>query len=767
MALQPDYLLSNSQGPPRPPANLPLVQTAWQRKWTVVAGVLAGLLLGGLYCQLSRPVYQATAQVLVLKKHPDIITGVDTRGAPVEDYVSTHQVLIKSPVIIDRAIAKGRLASLPSLAGQSDVTDWITRGLTVSRNKGPVGENNVLELSFRGKDANDCRVVLSAVLESYKDFLDETYKAMGDDTLKLIARARDDLQNDLDQKNAAYVEFAKQSPLPGKAKEGLELRLRRLDTIQAQRSALLLRRAKVQAQLEALETARTEKHSPETLVAMVSDFSGRSDSDELRREKPLTLQEQLLPLLMEEEKLRQSLGANHPDVQSVRTRIEAAREFFARPSPAWRAPAGAAQEPAAAAATVGRYVDYLKQKLNQIKIEEELHTTLFNAELAEARKLTSYAIQDEMLLARIASTQQLYDNDVKRLKEVRLIMDVGGYYPQTIAPPAAGRQVAPRPLLAMPVAAFLGLMCGLGGAYLAAARDKRFRSADEVPQQLGIPLVGTIPLFRPDGAAWRQLRSGEPAPDPMLCTHYRPRSLEAEAFRSLRTALYFSTLGQGRKVIEITSPGALDGKSTLAANLAVAIAQSGKRVVLVDADLRTPRVHKLFGLLPTSGLASVLAGTAEPQEAVQASGIDGLSVLPCGPLPANPAELLTSPAFKDLLELLREQSDFVIVDTPPLLEVTDASVVASRVDGVLLTLRLGKNGRPAAEAAAETLAAVGATLLGVVVNGTDRRSGPAGYRHGPYLDRPADRYPVAVAVNGTDAGRDTGDARASALDGSP
>jgi succinoglycan biosynthesis transport protein ExoP len=239
----------------------------------------------------------------------------------------------------------------------------------------------------------------------------------------------------------------------------------------------------------------------------------------------------------------------------------------------------------------------------------------------------------------------------------------------------------------------------------------------------------------------------------MLCTYYRPRSLEAEAFRSLRTALYFSALGEGCKVIQITSPNAQEGKSTLAANLAVSIAQSGKRVVLVDADLRTPQVHKMLGLAASAGLASVLAGAAEPNDAVLPSSIPGLSVLACGPVPPNPAELLTSPAFKDLLDLLRDRSDFVIVDTPPLLAVTDASVVASRVDGVLLTLRLSRSSQPAAAGAAQALAAVGAPLLGVIVNATDRRAGPAGYHQGHYLDQGAGRYTVAVSANGTDPDR--------------
>jgi capsular exopolysaccharide synthesis family protein len=183
-------------------------------------------------------------------------------------------------------------------------------------------------------------------------------------------------------------------------------------------------------------------------------------------------------------------------------------------------------------------------------------------------------------------------------------------------------------------------------------------------------------------------------------------------------------------VVQITSPNPEDGKSTLTANLAVSIAQSGKRILLIDADLRKPQVHKIFGVGGDVGLVSVITGEVDPAEAIQPSAIPGLSLLPCGPVPPNPAELLTAPRFKDLLDVLREQFDFVLIDTPPLLAVTDPSVVAPRVDGVLLTVRITKNGRPAAERAKEMLDTLGANVLGVVVNGIDRNNGAGSYAYG-------------------------------------
>ena len=209
-------------------------------------------------------------------------------------------------------------------------------------------------------------------------------------------------------------------------------------------------------------------------------------------------------------------------------------------------------------------------------------------------------------------------------------------------------------------------------------------------------------------------------------------SREAESFRGLRTALYFSTQGEGHKVVQVTSPDPGDGKTTLVANLGVSIAQSGKRILLIDADCRRPRQHRIFNVDASVGLVSVLKGEAELSDAVQETEVVGLSVLPSGPHQHNPAELLTSPEFQDLVELLREQYDFVLLDTPPILVVTDPSVVAPRVDGVLITIRVRKNGRPSAMRAADALNTLGAKILGVVVNGVGGRPGYGQYGHDHY-----------------------------------
>lgn len=198
-----------------------------------------------------------------------------------------------------------------------------------------------------------------------------------------------------------------------------------------------------------------------------------------------------------------------------------------------------------------------------------------------------------------------------------------------------------------------------------------------------------------------------------LIAFFQPRSAQAEAFRQLRTAIQHPSGGHPIRTILATSPDPEDGKSAALANLAITLAQAGSRVTLVDCDLRRPNQHLLFGLQNSSGVANALAGNGDAL--AQESGIPGLRVVTSGMLPSNPADLLVSQLFETMMESLRRESDYVLIDTPPIVPVTDAAVLASRVDGVLLVLRAGKTKREMAQRAKELLVQVNARILGVVL----------------------------------------------------
>ncbi len=206
-----------------------------------------------------------------------------------------------------------------------------------------------------------------------------------------------------------------------------------------------------------------------------------------------------------------------------------------------------------------------------------------------------------------------------------------------------------------------------------------------------------------------------------LITITDPRSPVAEAYRRLRTNLEFASLDSSLRTLLVTSAGPDEGKSTTLSNLAVSIAQAGRRVILVDGDLRHPRLHELFGLDNRQGLTTVV-GQASGDIPLQESGVNGLRVLAAGPLPDIPADLIASPAVETLIATLREQADIVLFDAPPVVTVTDAAVLASKVDGVLLVINAGRTRREYAQRAKALLAQVHARVIGAVLTNAPHES---------------------------------------------
>ena len=213
-----------------------------------------------------------------------------------------------------------------------------------------------------------------------------------------------------------------------------------------------------------------------------------------------------------------------------------------------------------------------------------------------------------------------------------------------------------------------------------------------------------------------------------LITVAEPRSPISEAYRTLRTNLEFASLDQELRTLVVTSAGVGEGKSTTLANLAVVSAQAGRRVLLVDADLRRPRLHDIFGLSNTSGLTTAMMDeTALLSPPLQETGINGLSVLTSGQLPPNPAELMSSRRMEEVIEALIERADQILFDTPPVVAVTDAAVLATKVDGVLLVVSAGKTRRESARAAVQRLEQINARLVGTVLTNVQMDSGFRGY----------------------------------------
>ncbi len=305
----------------------------------------------------------------------------------------------------------------------------------------------------------------------------------------------------------------------------------------------------------------------------------------------------------------------------------------------------------------------------------------------------------------------------------------------------ASKPFAPTPTRNAVLGVVLGLLIGIGLAFLVEYLDDSIKGKEDLDRAVpGVGVIGLIPQI-PD---WKARERSK------VVSLSDPTSPAAEAYRILRTSIQFLGIERQTRVIQMTSASAQEGKTTTLSNLAVAFANSGLRTVVVCCDLRRPRLHNFFGLDNTVGFTSVLLGNVALAKALQpVPGQDRLLVLASGPLPPNPAELLSSSRTADLIRNLAAQADVVLIDCPPVLPVTDSIVLSQRVDATVLVVSAGATSRKAAHRAAEMLHQVNAPLIGAVLNGVTEEGGYGGY---------ASRYYTAenVSTNGSSTNGNAG-----------
>jgi capsular exopolysaccharide synthesis family protein len=340
----------------------------------------------------------------------------------------------------------------------------------------------------------------------------------------------------------------------------------------------------------------------------------------------------------------------------------------------------------------------------------------YDQKLQEVLKLNVQAAQYAKITADLQQKQEfakILDDRIKVLEVARnadqIINDV-----EIIEPAAAPDYPSfPKPKRTLAAATVAGALLGIGLALIRDRRDGRMHSVEEIQVVIGLPILGVVPAMT--GRRTAVARA--------MTVHLDPRSVVAESYRTIRTAVYFGTTGARAKTLLMTSPEPGDGKTTSASNLAIAIAQTGRSVLLLDADFRKPTQHKNLDVKDSVGLSSVLAGRETLERAIQHTGVEGLDILPCGPIPANPSEILNSREFGELIDSLAMRYDHIIFDSPPVNAVTDARILGAVCDATILVLRADKSTRKSGEHARNSLLTVGAKILGAIVNDAPNRKG--------------------------------------------
>ncbi|MBI1345259.1 polysaccharide biosynthesis tyrosine autokinase [bacterium] len=699
------------------------------RYW-IAAGGLAGILLGVMLYVRSGPEYEATAQILVSKKEsvpvPEELRTLSSWGER-----SEHIALIMSPLILNRAVVLGKLDKLPIFAGSTDIAEDIIDDLRVKRSSGQDRSyTNVLTLTYPSKTKEDARAVIEAVIAAYDEYLQRTRNEKSVEVLSATEKALADVEKKLASKEQEYHAFRETAPLQWKAPVGAQasdgqtttnVHQERVLAAEEQRRLNVLRQAQLQSRVKAIEMARASGEPREGLEVLIRRFiaqdgSSGSDFQQQQQQDIAVFDNRILPLMLREKELLLDYGPDHPEVKLVRQSIQTALDFYRRQGirlPEERKQQVEDGEDPGEVDFVGLYAESLKQELKELTIRDQELAHLVEDESKLAKSVAKFQAKDEAMHAELARLRDLWGQLVTQVNQVGIEIEGSGYTLKQLA--AVKEQLSMKR-----VAKFVGggfvfgvfLVTALG--LLRELRDLRINSVHELRRAVSYPLLGTITRFT---TLVRLPGQWDQVPDALRYL-LAPRSSEAESYRALRTALNITGEASGAKVIQITSPESGDGKSTTAANLAVALAQSGQRVMLIDADLRRPTMHTLFQISNDIGLVDVLNGDLEGINAARQTYVENLAVLPAGQPPANPAELISRPQLTKLLRQARDEYDLVIVDSPPLLAVSDPCALARHTDGVLLVIRLGKTSLSTASRAKEVLSTNNVSVLGMVANNT-------------------------------------------------
>jgi tyrosine-protein kinase Etk/Wzc len=396
----------------------------------------------------------------------------------------------------------------------------------------------------------------------------------------------------------------------------------------------------------------------------------------------------------------------HPDVQRLRTRM---------------------------ASTEARLVNAVRGQVSTLGTRVAALDQMRARSGTEISQLPQSEAEEVRLTQQVQSIQRLGDQLREEYQRARISEAVEAGQVEIVNSASRAEPVPSRRPLKLALGLMLGLMLGSGGAFLVEHMNTSIRRREDIETVLHLPGLGVIPRIAPTrkglrGAALNALPSGNGGPSRdngngthasgLIMTH-SARSPGAEAFRTIRTNLVFSQAVQTLKTLVVTSTSPGEGKTTTAANLAATFAQQQARVLLMDCDLRRPKLDQMFGVPREPGLTNVLLGQGTTQDTIRSTGVENLHVLTAGILPPNPYELLGGERMTRLLDILSDEYDMLVIDTAPLMAASDAAVLGAKADGVLLVVRAGSTDRGAAQQATQQLAAVGARVIGAVLNDPD------------------------------------------------
>ena len=742
---QPNYAQQPAYGPQPMPAGtgdvpqgqsetiaalLRFVRSVRLRLPILLAFVVLGVVCAAAYYATAKRVYQSSASL-----HVQIMGGsaLDSQG-PESAKSTSDEMPTYEKIFVEDAVLQETIKSLP-LEHLSDLHDvGKDRWLGEFRSRFSVSSprnTNIMTVTYRSGDPETAYHVVTAAISAYLKFMHSMH---GDTVESQHAQLKDEqarVQGQLQAAEARQTQLKSEAGLlVGDGEENtLSMQNKRvvdlseaLTKASEDTGAALTQYNQVQDAIAKKENilqyaAQIAPGLADKLLEAAGGYNSQDTYALARMTADLNEDKAELQSLMQ-----QNYGPNHPRVRQIRQKIATSEQFLAtRPQEIIAAGRARTDEMGPMVAEMARSI-----YVNSLAKEQELQRR-YDAQRQLAMGQNEKVMEIQQLTGLIRRLNEHNTSLIDQMSRLDLSRN-GGVLVRTTSPPKIEKTaVAPRLRHALVLVLLIGFGGGLGMIYLLDLLDDRFRSPDELRIQLGAPVLAMVRKLDPLPAE-HGLES--------LYPFARPNAVESEAFRSLRTALDFSTEDTAKLTISSTEPS--DGKTTMMASLAVAFAQAGKRTLVIDGDMRRPGLTKLYDVSGRPGLSTILRDPRLVDHAVadallhvgDAAGLPGLDIIPAGPKPSNPAELLASARFSELIGWAEQHYDQVLVDAPPSLAVTDVQIIGRVVDGAILTVRPERNKRKMVIRAAEALTALGCPLHGLVINHLSTEAGNYGYGYG-------------------------------------
>jgi capsular exopolysaccharide synthesis family protein len=672
----------------------------------MLAAVVIAILGGVIYIRTATPMYTGTARLYLDYAGVRITHPFDSTSAPKTDkYLNTQAGLIRSKPILSQAVESLSRQRLRTLSNVEMPTAHLQQNIAVN-----VGvKDEIISISFRSPYPDEAAAIVNGIVHAYMTSRSEHGQKNFAQLLAFLQDNMDRARRELDQKQKEVTDYQKNGmPLSLGSGQGGAI-LQRYVGLQAEYTQAQIRRMQAETLREAIRVLADDPVALRQYVRSSGNLGLSASTDPERT----PLESRVVDLALQKEGISETFTSDHPVVAGlisemawIESRLGGLDDRFVK---------------ALRTAVERQYADAneYEQRLVALCRQEGQRVVMVNAEVEQYDRLRSE-------VDALRAHYQGLDEEVRELGKVmgedvdQLRMEIleSASPPETPSEPQKDRVLA--------VALVLGLLLGGGIALARDQLDQTIHSPEEIPALLGLPVLGTVPAMS------RRQKIQERGRALLL----RPDSPEAEAFRTVRTAVFFGAPREQAKTILVTSPSPGDGKSTLVSNLAIAMARAGQKILVLDADFRRPMQHTIFGVDPCQRcLRNVLAGKMKLSAAIQPTGPKGPHLLTFGQGVSNPAEVLNSRQFALVLERLVGAYDRVLIDAPPVTVVTDAQIIGALCDVTVVVLKAGKSTRRASSHTVEALQSVGARVLGVVINDVRKSGDGYGYQYHRYYRR--------------------------------